>query len=353
MTVRGGDTWRGLFCTKDATGALAAPGVGPAGALYVNGVLSGAAVAIAGANPYSWSVVLPALAASDRISLYVTATIGGVASASVVAEESADTHLTSDLSARIPAALVAGRMDSSVGAMANDSITAASIANGAIDAATFAAGAIDAAAIATGAIDADALAASATDEITDSVWTEPLPGAYPAGTAGFILGNIAATLTATLTASAAFLAAIAGAVWGYATRTLTSLATYLIGTARDFLSVNMGLSACQGETLPVTAVIQQAGGGGPFDLTNCSVVWTLSEHRGDPAVLTRSTAAGTLTILAPATQGTITFTITSAETDALAPQTWYHECHFKTAAGREYCAFHGIITISSSTIGAF
>ena len=86
---------------------------------------------------------------------------------------------TNDIQTRLPAALVSGRMDSSVGAMAAsvvtaaavatgaidadaiaaDAITAAKIAAGAIDAATFAAGAIDAAAIATGAIDADALAA--------------------------------------------------------------------------------------------------------------------------------------------------------------------------------------------------
>jgi hypothetical protein len=70
-----------------------------------------------------------------------------------------------------PNALVSGRVDSSVGAMAAnvltatainaDAITEAKIAAGAIDAATFAAGAIDAAAIGTGAIDADALAADA------------------------------------------------------------------------------------------------------------------------------------------------------------------------------------------------
>ena len=89
-------------------------------------------------------------------------------------------------------ALVSGRVDASVGAMAADVITAAAIANGAIDAATFAAGAIDAAAIAngaidaatfaagaidaaaiaTGAIDADALAADAVDEIWAKTMTE-------------------------------------------------------------------------------------------------------------------------------------------------------------------------------------
>lgn len=79
---------------------------------------------------------------------------------------------TDNIQTRLPAALVGGRMDSSVGAMAADVVTAAAIANGAIDAATFAAGAIDAAAIATGAIDADALAADAATEIADSMFDQ-------------------------------------------------------------------------------------------------------------------------------------------------------------------------------------
>lgn len=73
--------------------------------------------------------------------------------------------------ASTPNALVSGRVDVSVGAMASnvltasaiaaDAITAAKIADGAIDAATFAAGAIDAAAIADNAIDAGAIASNA------------------------------------------------------------------------------------------------------------------------------------------------------------------------------------------------
>lgn len=88
---------------------------------------------------------------------------------------------TADIQSRLPAALVSGRIDASVGAMAantvtasaiadnaidagaiaSDAITAAKIADGAIDAATFAAGAINAAAIATDAITAAKIAADA------------------------------------------------------------------------------------------------------------------------------------------------------------------------------------------------
>lgn len=46
---------------------------------------------------------------------------------------------TEDIQNRLPAALVSGRIDASVGAMAANVVTAAAVANGAIDAATFAA----------------------------------------------------------------------------------------------------------------------------------------------------------------------------------------------------------------------
>ncbi len=113
-------------------------------------------------------------------------------------EASLTTHDT-DVKALLPAALVGGRMDSSVGAMATNvltaaainanAITAAKIASAAITNAKFAAGAIDAAAIANnaiaeakiatgaiiaakfgaGAIDAAALNADAVDKIRDGL----------------------------------------------------------------------------------------------------------------------------------------------------------------------------------------
>ena len=93
----------------------------------------------------------------------------GVDVVAVKAETASIQTDANDIQARLPAALVGGRVDASVGAVAADAITAAAIANGAIDAATFAAGAIDAAAIATGAIDADAIAADAVTEIRSVV----------------------------------------------------------------------------------------------------------------------------------------------------------------------------------------
>lgn len=124
------------------------------------------------------------------------ARLGAPAGASVSADIAAVQADTDNIQTRIPAALVSGRIDASVGAMANGVLTAA--------------------AIATDAIDADALAASGVAEIADGVWDEAtsghstggttgaaiiaagsagdpwsssLPGAYTAGSAGYIIGN--------------------------------------------------------------------------------------------------------------------------------------------------------------------
>ena len=120
---------------------------------------------------------------------------------------------TNDIQTRLPAALVSGRIDASVGAVAanaitataiaSDAITAAKIADGAIDAATFAAGAIDATAIAADAIGSSELAATAVAEIADAIWDEARAGHATLGTYGesfavIITGSaIAGTLSTT------------------------------------------------------------------------------------------------------------------------------------------------------------
>lgn len=78
---------------------------------------------------------------------------------------------TNDIQARLPTALVGGRIDASVGAMA--------------------AGVVTAAAVATGAVDADALAADAVAEIADGVWDEDIVAAHgTADTAGRALRTL-------------------------------------------------------------------------------------------------------------------------------------------------------------------
>jgi len=120
MTIKTGSAWAGLFVTLDATGALATPGTGPAGVLYVDGVANGASVTISGSNPYKWAVTLPSLTAGQRVDMYITATISSIATAAVVASEQVDTVILSD--------------GVTVASIANNAITAAAIAQYAIDA---------------------------------------------------------------------------------------------------------------------------------------------------------------------------------------------------------------------------
>lgn len=111
---------------------------------------------------------------------------------------------------RLPTALVGGRIDASVGAMAAgvvtataiaaDAITASKIADGAIDAATFAAGAINAAAIATDAITAAKLAADAVTEIQAGLATSTnlaIVAGYLDTEIGTLVSNVAAVLADT------------------------------------------------------------------------------------------------------------------------------------------------------------
>ena len=155
MTLASGQVWYGMIVTKDATGALAVAAAGPVGTLYVNGVANAATVTIDGANPYSWAVTLPALTAGASVSMYITATIGAIATASVVAEDVIDNPVT-----------------------------------------------------------VETLATDAAAEIADAVWDEPLTGHLNSGSSGKALsdsgaaGDPWAAPVRTLTMSAASIAAM-------------------------------------------------------------------------------------------------------------------------------------------------
>jgi hypothetical protein len=108
-------------------------------------------------------------------------TLGVPTGATIAADIAGVQSDTDNLQTRIPAALVSGRMDSSVGAVAAGAITSSGIATGAITAGTFAAGAIDAAAIATDAITSSELAASAAEKIADSLLNRNVAGGSNTG----------------------------------------------------------------------------------------------------------------------------------------------------------------------------
>lgn len=121
----------------------------------------------------------------------VTEIQSGMATAAGLATVQADTD---DIQARLPAALVTGRMDASIGA----------VATGAMTATGFAAGAINATVIATDAIDADALAADAVTEIWAKAMSDltAVPGATASALAAlnwlFELARNKITQTATV-----------------------------------------------------------------------------------------------------------------------------------------------------------
>ena len=151
--VEGQGTTLALSATTIATVTTAA------NVTTVNGLAAGVVTAAAVATG---AIDADALAADA-----VTEIQAGLATAAALTTVQADTD---DIQTRLPAALVAGRIDASVGAMAASVVTAASIATAALTAAKFAAGAIDAAAVATDAANeiADALLdrASAVDSYT-------------------------------------------------------------------------------------------------------------------------------------------------------------------------------------------
>lgn len=131
------------------------------------------------------------------------ARLGAPVGASISADIAGVQADTDNIQTRIPAALVSGRIDASVGAMANDVVTAAAIATDAFDADAFAASAI--AELADGVWD-EATSGHVTGGTTGAAiiaagsagdpWSTSLPGAYGAGTAGKIIGdNINATIS--------------------------------------------------------------------------------------------------------------------------------------------------------------
>ena len=119
-----------------------------------------------------------ALVASSN-ALVANATAGQASSNALVANSNALVVLadTNDIQTRLPAALVSGRMDASVGAVAADAITSS--------------------AIAANAIGASELAADAVAEIADAVWEEAQSDHTSAGTFGIIASEIADILTDT------------------------------------------------------------------------------------------------------------------------------------------------------------
>ncbi len=166
------------------------------------------------------------------------ARLGAPAGASIAADIAGVQSDTNDIQTRIPAALVSGRIDASVGAMASGVVTATAIAADAIGASELAADAV--AEIADAVWDevlSGHLTAGSTGEALNASgsagdpWTTALPGAYSAGQAGYIIGtNLNATVSSRL-ASASYTAPLDAA----GTRSAVGLASANLDTQLDAL----------------------------------------------------------------------------------------------------------------------
>jgi hypothetical protein len=125
-------------------------------AALVAGRIDASVGAVAAGAITATAIATDAIGSAQIAASAVTEIQAGLATASALAGVQADTD---DIQARLPAALVSGRMDSSVGAMAANVVTAA--------------------AIATDAIDADAIATDAVTEIQSGLATSAAVAALP------------------------------------------------------------------------------------------------------------------------------------------------------------------------------
>lgn len=168
----------------DIAGAAVSTSVAQLG---VNAVQVGAAPVTA-----TTSITFPAACTVATTTGAVGSVTGAVGSVSGLTAATVHTDLV-DIRARLPAALVGGRIDASVGAMASDVITAA--ATHADFGAEIADAVWDEAISGHLSAGTTGLALNSAGSAGDP-WSTGLPGAYGAGSAGYILGtNLNATVS--------------------------------------------------------------------------------------------------------------------------------------------------------------
>jgi len=240
------------------------------------------------------------------------ARLGAPVGASVSADvASVKTDTGTTLPGRLPAALVSGRMDASIGAMAAntltataiaaDAITAAKLADGAIDAATFAAGAIDANALATDAIGSAEISAAAVTKIQAGLST--YAGGDTPGTT-----TLLTRLTATRAGYLDNLSAGAAALEASVQAVLTKLLKYVQ------LMLRKDAAIATDNATEVTA-INADGGSGAGGFANTTDSQEALRDRGDAAW---TTATG---FAVPGSAMALTSGERDTLTDALVDQT--------------------------------
>lgn len=140
-------------------------------------VITNTALAASAVTEIQSGLATSAAQANQALSTQVDALEGGMVTALVDLD---------DIQTRLPAALVGGRMDASVGAMAADTLTASALAT---DAREEIADQVWDELIAGHAGVGSTGAALAAAGGSGDPWTTALPGAYGAGSAGYIIGT--------------------------------------------------------------------------------------------------------------------------------------------------------------------
>lgn len=186
-TVKLADTYRLMFGTTSGAGAAINADSTPTVTVRDQGTAMAYAPTVTNKATGLYEVALlltsgNGFTTGHEYTVEVAATVGGVTGRDGLASFKILSYNAEDIISRLPAALVSGRIDASVGAMAANVVTAA--------------------AIATDAIDADALKADAVTEIVTAVWAAVLEGTSTAsdlirGTISALVGTVSNFTTAT------------------------------------------------------------------------------------------------------------------------------------------------------------
>lgn len=177
-----------LTASKIASNAITADKIAD-GAIDAGAIETGAITSAKfAAGAITASVIATGAVDADALASDAVAEIqSGLATAANVQAVRDDTE---DIQGRLPAALVSGRIDASVGDMQANTITATAIASNAITAAKIATDAIDADAVAQDVIDEiseNVTAGPSAAAIADAVWDEAHAGHLAVGSVGLAL----------------------------------------------------------------------------------------------------------------------------------------------------------------------
>lgn len=168
---------------------------------------------------------------------------------------------TQDIQARLPAALVSGRMDASVGAMAANTLTASALATDAVSEIQSGLSTLDAAGVrsaiglASANLDTQLDALPTAAEIADAVWDEALSGHTTAGSAGKALSDAGSAGDPWSTAvPGAYSAGQAGKILGdYLNASVSSRATQTsVDTLAGYVDTEVAAIKAKTDNLPAS-----------------------------------------------------------------------------------------------------